>query len=534
VRGEGQGEGPSEATFCRSRAIAFAALVLAVSLALPLLGANSLTVDVRSLKMNDLVTITVGVEGSFAENDAVDIPLQNLAFVGEPWVSSEFAWINGVVIRRKVFRHRARPLAPGPARVGPVELESEDGQVQRLDGIALTVIEDRAASSNDAGVVLRELLAAGREPFFVIAQADKTSVFVGEPLVVTWVMYNAAPVEQWHVVTAPKLAEFWTEELSREEEMERLYLGEVMVQRTPIRKVALFPLRSGRLRIEPMTAEAALLRRTRTGPFSLFSGEMVEAAFTSAPIDVDVKPLPDGPAVDAVGELSLQCQPAVQRGNGPVVMRVTLTGLANVRAARPPRFERGARGTVQIEGGEVTQVRDGSTVELARRWSYMIFPAESGTLEIPPLTMSVFAPSSGVRRELRCAASVLDVVAASVPQASPAPPTAKKTRDIPWRWLAGVAAMLVTLLLAIPRILRERRIRREALDIVREATPAEIRARMESRVTFDLREASDRGDAWRALRSLLDATEKERDIAVGGEGEIVSRVRELLRTLSRS
>ena len=495
--------------------------------------ANDLTVDVRTLQMNDLATITVSLEGSFAENDFVEIPLQNLAFVGEPWVSSEFAWINGVVVRRKVFRYRVRPMAPGSARVGPVELNAEDGQVQRLNAVTLQVLADRASASNDEEVVLRELQASGREPFFVVAEIDKTSVYVGQPVVITWVMYNAATVQQWQVVSVPKLEDFWIEELAREETMERLYLGDTMVQRMPIRRVALFPLRSGRLRIEGMTAEAAMLRRTRSGPFGLFEGDMVEASFTSAPITLDVRPLPEGPPVDAVGELTLACDAPLQRGSGPVILRVALQGLGNVRAAEPPRFERGVPGTLQIEGGQVTVSRDATKAEMVRRWDYLIFPAGSGSIEIPALTMNVFVPSAGVRRELRCASTLLDVVAAKTPEAprdpAPQPPT---PRRVPWQWLAAGAALLVALLAALPRMRRELALRRAAREIVRDATPAEIRARMESRVTFDLREASDRGDAWRALRSLLDAAERERDIAVGAEEEIVRRVREVLRTLS--
>lgn len=503
--------------------------LVAVLALLPAAGmlANTITVDVRTLRMNDLATVTVTVEDSFAENDFVDVPLRNLAFVGEPWVSSEFAWTNGVVTRRKVFRYRARPLAPGPAVVGPVDLRAEDGKVQRLGAIALNVLADRASASNDAEVVLRELQAAGREPFFVVAEVDKTSAYVGEAVVITWVMYNASTVQQWQVVTAPKLADFWSEELGREETMERLYLGDTMVQRTPIRRVALFPLRSGRLRVEGMTAEAALLRRTRSGPFGLFEGEMVEATFTSAPVELEVKPLPPGPA-DAVGELALSCETPVQRGSGPVVLRVKLQGLGNLRSAVPPRFERGVEGTLQVEGGEV-RVLGTTRPEMERRWQYLIFPARAGTMGVPALTMTVFVPSSGVRRELRCAGSLLDVVAARAPEvAREGPPPAPPPRRIPWEWIAAAGAIVAALLAGVPRAIRGMRLEREAREIVRGASPAEIRARMESRVTFDVREASDRGDAWRALRSLLDAAERERDIASGADGEILRRVREVL------
>jgi uncharacterized protein (DUF2267 family) len=47
-------------------------------------------------------------------------------------------------------------------------------------------------------------------------------------------------------------------------------------------------------------------------------------------------------------------------------------------------------------------------------------------------------------------------------------------------------------------------------------------------VRFPVNEASDRGDAWRALRSLLDAMERERDIAAGADAELARRVRDVL------
>src|SRR5262245_59319981 len=94
--------------------------------------ANDLLVDPKTLQMNDLTTITVSLEGNFASADAVNIPLDNLALVGEPSVSSEFAWINGDVVRRKVFRYRARPLLPGAARVGPIVLTWRDAKLEVL------------------------------------------------------------------------------------------------------------------------------------------------------------------------------------------------------------------------------------------------------------------------------------------------------------------------------------------------------------------------------------------------------------------
>ncbi|HEX2062059.1 MAG TPA: BatD family protein [Thermoanaerobaculia bacterium] len=513
-----------------ARALACALLLVAAAGAF----ANDLIVHPRTVRLNDLVTLTISLEDEFAKIESVSIPLQNLALVGEPSVSTEFAWINGRVTRRKVFRYRARPLATGPAFIGRIVLNAPDGQRDTLDAVQVQVVADRTSESNDAEVVLRELLASGREPLFVVAEMRKSRVYVGEPVDVTWWLYNAATVQQWQVVQVPKLAEFWAEERPRHEATERVYVGDFMVQRMPVRRVTLFPLQSGNLTIGGMTIEAAVLRRSRRGPFAMFEGELTETTFTSAPLSLEVLPIPPGPPVDAVGDLTLTCEPAVQRNGGPVVLRVGLTGLGNVRAASPPRFERAVAGTVQIEGGEVSVSRDENAFGMSRQWRYLIFPSRAGSLEIPPLTLRLFNTRAGTRRELRCDAAFFQALTATPPSVAP-PLTAAPVRTTPrWPWVAAALLVLLAALMTFPRLGRELALRRAAREVVRDASPAEIRARMEERVNVDLREASDRGDAWRALRSLLDAAERERDIAVGAEKEIERRVREVLRLTARA
>ena len=493
---------------------------------------NQLTVDARTLRMNDMATVTVSLEGSFADVEAVSPPLENLSIVGEPWVSSEFAWINGQVTRRKVFRFRIRPIAPGKAKVGPMSIHADGGGQQILAPVVLDVVPDRAFGSNDAESLLRDLSSSARDPVFVISEVDKTDVFAGEPVRITWFLYNAVNVQQWQVVSVPKLHDFWTEEVPvRNEVAERVYVGDVIMQRVPIRRVVLYPLRSGALTVDGLTVEAAVMRRYRTGVFAGFEGELVETSFTSAPINIAAKPLPPGPPVDVIGEATLQCESPRQSNAGPVIVRVTLGGDANLRGTPPPRLSEPIAANVQIEGGEVTSSREPGMPVMTRQWRFLLFPAREGLLYVPPMTLPAFVPSAGQRKELRCEAATIEAVAATVPGAAPSAQTARRVRD-PMRAVPWVTGGLFALLLAgagIPRVMLGLKVRREARELVEGRTAAEIRSAVDARVTPELRhEASDRGDAYRALRSLLDAAERERDIAVDAEAEIVRRVRELL------
>ncbi|MDP9359882.1 MAG: BatD family protein [Acidobacteriota bacterium] len=521
------------------RVLSFAACLL---LALPLF-ASDLQVDKRTLSIDDSLTITITLIGAFASVDNIQLPLQNLLVDGSPAVSSEFSWINGQASRRKVFRYRAHPRGPGAALIGPVTLRGGDGQVETLAPVSIQVLPDRTAGSNDPVRILHELLATGRDPIFVVADADKTSAFVGEQVIVTWTIYNATNVQQHGVGEIPKLADFWVEELDvRGETPQQIFIGGVAMQKLVIRRVALFPLRSGVLTIDPTSVEAQIMKRVDIGnPFGMFEGTVVDVHRRSAPLTIDARPIPPGQPVAAVGDLSLQCLTPVQKNGGPVSIDVLLSGPANLRAAPPPAFANTLDGSVQIAEGGVSVHRHEDAV-MTRRWRFLIFPASSGMFVVPPLATTILTPA-GVRRELRCEQRALLVetagASANPPPASAQPRDARleaARRSLPF---AGIAALiLIVLAIAWPRIQRARRIRRHTRALVRE-TPAETRIAVDEWLVargVDLsalvREPSDRGDAYRALRSLLNAAERDRLVAE--PAEIRARVRELVAARSRA
>lgn len=499
--------------------------VLLVALVAFRAGATDLRVEPRSVRANELVTVTLTLEGALATSDSIDMPLHNLELLGEPSVSSEFSWVNGDARRRKTLRYRLRPLAVGSSRVGPIVIETRDGQRETLPAVEIEVTPDRVATSNEPAVVLSALTAAGRDPLFLIVETDKRDVYAGEPVVVTWWLYNAAVVQDWQVVSVPKLPAFWSEERPRSERAERVFVEGAMMQRLAVRRAVLVPLQSGRQTIDGMTIEAAVMRRREGGPFAMYEGELAEVAYTSAPVVLNVKPIPAGAPVDAVGSLRLSCTPPVQKNDGPVVLEVTLGGAGNLRAARPPRFAAPPPGELRIEGGE-TVTSAGEPFTMTRRWRYLIFPATDGLLEIPPLSMTIFDTTLGTRSERRCASSFVQAtsVAAPVPPSESAPVPLSRRRI--WPWLGATALLALAAMMAIPRLRRELAVRREARAIILDATPQEIRARIESRVHVDPHEMSDRGDAMRALISLLAALERDIDI---DPRELERRVRDVMR-----
>src|SRR5919106_1645411 len=83
---------------------------------------NNLSGERRTLRHGETLMITVSLEDEFAELDNIRLPVNNLTINDPPLTASEFSWINGTKVRRKVLRFRARPNGPGTASVGPVIL----------------------------------------------------------------------------------------------------------------------------------------------------------------------------------------------------------------------------------------------------------------------------------------------------------------------------------------------------------------------------------------------------------------------------
>ncbi|HVS30249.1 MAG TPA: BatD family protein [Thermoanaerobaculia bacterium] len=516
-----------------------------VSLLLILLAAarafsNDLSVDRRSVRQGDFVTITVSLEGEFAKLGDVYVPTRNLAITGSPAVSSEFSYINGAMTRRKVFRFRARATGPGPATAGPVELLVR-GQRATLQPVTLQVLPDRAAASNDPMIVLQELMASERDPFFIVVEADKQSAYVGEQVVVTWWLYNAANIHQWQIGSIPKLNDFWVEELDvRSSQPSPVSVGTYSMQKMPIRRVALFPLRSGRLEIGPMEIEGALVRRSARSVFGMFEGSLAELTYASATVAVQAREIPPGPAVAAVGDLMLRCTTPVQKNGGPVVVDAVLSGRGNVRAAGAPSFRTAPAAAVQVIDSGVSMLKTESAPAMTRRWKFVMFPRRSGRMTVPAMELAVFSPAAGRRQTLRCEARTLEVIAATGEAAAGGGALADRSIRSPLLRLSLPVAMAAIVGVVIwfavwPWWRKRRAVRTELGELTADPAPAAIRDAVHHRLeqrglspAVLLREASERGEAYRSLRSLLDALERDRIALERRDREIRRRLRDLL------
>jgi len=270
--------------------------------------------------------------------------------------------------------------------------------------------------------------------------------------------------------------------------------------------------------------------RGAADPFGMFEGTVVEVHRRSPSLLIVARPIPPGPPVAAVGEIAMVCSTPLQQNGGPVVVDVTMNGRANLRAAPPPRFAKPIDGSVQIVEGKLSVDRTREDATMTRRWRYLLFPAARGMFAVPPLTATILTPA-GARRELRCDERLLPVERAVEEPPRVPPPSrnvAGAVRDarVP---IAVACALLLAVAFAAPRVQRAARIRAESRKI---ALGDELLPSLDAWIAERgvdphqlVSEPSDRGDAYRALRSLLD------ERVGAGRAEVRRRVRDVVAAL---
>jgi hypothetical protein len=500
---------------------------------------SELSVDKRTLTMDDRLSISLALDGPFTDLDDVAIPLQNLTIESGPSSRVEYSWVNGNAAYRKTLVYIARAKAPGAALVGPLVLHGKNGAVETLAPLSVQVVPDTTGGSNDPLTIARELVSTHRDPIFVVAAADKGEAFVGEPIIVTWMLYNATSLQRFGINDLPRLDDFWVEEIPiRDPSPELVTLGELQMQRVPIRRAAIYPLRSGTLTVGSLSITAETVRRIGMDRFGIpLEGMLAEIDRRAPELAITSRPLPPGPPVSAVGDVTLACEALPKTTSGPIALTAAMTGRANLRAATAPAFEHPVDGSVRLMDAGVSVDRRSDDVVMTRRWRYVIFPARSGRLTIPALEAIELMPS-GERRTLRCAVQTIEA-AASIPpamvrgDAARQIETTERARQV-WPWVAGGLGALFVLGGALRRLRHARAERAEVRVILRPA-PAETREALHAWLAARgldpgalLLERSDRGDAVRALHSLLDATERDR--IVFSTAEARHRIRDVVET----
>jgi hypothetical protein len=318
------------------------------------------------------------------------------------------------------WRWRLRPRRAGKIVIGEARA-SVDGTEYRTKPVAVDVLGSPGAAAGQAPAQptapptgTAPPPAWSRKAFFLYAVADRTKVFVGDQVTVTWLFYARDTFNRIEP-RPPRLDAFWAETLYEATgplKFQRETIGDQEFIVAPVAKKALFPTRAGKLVIPSYGAD-------------VHSFLDAPQRLTSQEITVDVQPLPPGAPRGfdqaAVGRFEIDAQvdrTSVPAGE-PLTLDLVMHGTGAIRRLQIP--------TLRFDGIEVTPPHDfdervdrtGERLGGERKYRYLLSPRRGGALQVGPIEIPYFDPDKGAYETARTAPIAITVV--GDPSALPRP-----------------------------------------------------------------------------------------------------------------
>lgn len=236
---------------------------------------------------------------------------------------------------------------------------------------------------------------------FIRASLDKNEAYVGEQLVLSFHLYSRVDLSSVDSVSLPKLDGFLSQDFPTPNQLisEQRVIGGVPYREYLVRRKALFPIRAGDVRIEPVEADIT------TGVF--YAGRRVHRKGNE--LKLTVRNLPPGPATSIVGKWRLSrevSQTEVALGE-PIQVKFEIEGRGSLQNLSLPPLEvpKGFNSFGPETKDKPTVTR--TWVGGSRTIEYTLVPQQTGTFTLPALRVPFFDPETRKFEEMRVDAITL-------------------------------------------------------------------------------------------------------------------------------
>lgn len=325
-----------------------------------------------------------------------------------PNQSTSMQIINGKVSSSLTFIYILQPSDVGNFTIGSASLDFA-GKIYRTNSLNIKVEKGTPQQQQQStGGYTEEELAKN---VFIVAEANKNRVYLGEQLTVTYKLYTKLNISSPQITKLPQYQGFWSVEVDPTQTISfdvGMYKGERYRVAT-IKKVALFPTKTGQLSVTPFELNIPIVvkkRKTGNDVFDDFFNdsffgrtETVEyqAKSNTLKVEVDQLPLTGVPSsfTGAVGNFNFKTE--IDKNNvvtnESITLRLTLSGSGNIQLLKGPEPKLPA-GFEKYDPKVYDNVNKGSIVSGQKIVEYLLVPRMPGEKEIPSMEFSYFNPAT--------------------------------------------------------------------------------------------------------------------------------------------
>ena len=254
----------------------------------------------------------------------------NFTVVGGPNTSVSNSWINGVRSFAKTYSYFLAPKKQGNFRIeqATIEIEGQTYKTQVVN-VQVTPAVERPNDPDNA-------LNVADDNIHLVAEIFKTNPYLNEAITVVYKLYVSpnTGVSNWREVDNPRYNDFWSQNIDLKgiKVENGKYKGEDY-RYVVLRKTVLYPQKSGKLEIEPLSLDISV--EVPTNRRDIFGGRLmtqVQKRVSAGSKSIQVKALPEeGKPADfsgAVGDFNFKLSTSKTHLNATESLqaRVEVTG----------------------------------------------------------------------------------------------------------------------------------------------------------------------------------------------------------------
>lgn len=338
----------------------------------------------------------------------------DFTIVGGPNQSVSHSWVNGVRSFSKTYSYFLAPKKTGNITINQATIEIQ-GEIYKTSPVTVqvTAAVTRPNDPDDVDNVADDNL-------HLIAEISKGNPYLNEPVTIVYKLYVSPDigVTNFRELNSPKYNDFWSQSIDlKDNKIQNGQYNGREYRYLVIRKVVLYPQKTGKIEIEPLSLELAVEVPTSRRDF--FGGRMmaqVTKTVSAGSKTLQVKELPEAGKPDdfsgAVGNFDFKLITSKTELNATESLqaRLEVTGNGNLKLFQLPKLT--LPSALEVYEPEHTEnvktTLDGMQGRISD--SYTIVPQYKGKYPIPNVNFSYFDLKTETYKTISTGEHVLNVL----------------------------------------------------------------------------------------------------------------------------
>jgi hypothetical protein len=309
------------------------------------------------------------------------------------------SWVNGKSSFNKTYSYFLLPTQKGAITIRQASIEI-NGQIYKTSPIKITVTNavEQPRDPNDTQISANEAL-------HLVAEVSKTNPYINEPITVVYKLYFSynIGISNWRELDKPKYNDFWSQNIDIKQLVaeEGKYNGE-KYRFVTLRKTVLYPQKSGKLLIEPLSLDIDVqLPTNRRNIFGQVQVVEDHKRVSAGAKTISVKALPESGKPDdfsgAVGRFAFKVTPSKTnlKSGESLDLDISVSGNGNLKLFTLPKpvVPSALEMYDPVHNEQVSTPLSGMTGKITDK--YTIIPQYKGKYPIKPMRFTYFDLGSG-------------------------------------------------------------------------------------------------------------------------------------------